>query len=706
MAIIGKIRRNSWILILSLSLALLAFVLMDLFSSQNRGGVGGASVGTINGQKVDYQEFNQMEEALYSGSQTDVFVRRNYLWNYFLNSTVSKQQAEKIGLTVPKNEMEELEFGTNLSPIITTRFADPNTGQVNREQLNAIKTQIESGQFTDPQARRYWHYQENEIMSSQLESKLSDLVAKGFYTPMWQAEDIFEEQNVRSDFEFVRIPYSTIPENEVSVSDSEIKSYIDKNKSKYERKEEERTADYISFEIVPTSADSAEIRGAIINLIPKFNEAKNDSLFLQANEGQLSNGYVTRDLMDPLFADQLFSASVGEVVGPIETATNVQMLKVMDRMPIPDSVDSRHILFNAQSQQDYQAAYNKADSVKNLIENGEISFGDAAREYSQGPSGPNGGELGYATPGQMVPAFNQFLFYTGKTGEMDIVATEFGVHLVEILNKKYSSGNDGILYGFVSKNFLPSTTTQDSVYRKAEDMVIDYRNIDDLRVALQDMPEVSLQKSSPITENGYSFAMFGSGSSSRDIVRWMYSKGVKSGDVSPEVYRFDDPVNYYTKNCVIVALDKIMPKGIPTVEELRADIEPILLNEKKGEKIIADYSQPDNSPLQNVADAYGEEVQVATQAGFTNDIINGLGEEPNIIAAVTSMEPNKPSKPLIGKAGVYVVEVTERTGGTTGVNLVPTQKNSVKQLVSQTQSALMKSLKDNAKVVDKRSTYY
>ena len=194
MALIGKIRDNSWILIGLVGLALAGFILMDMVSWSNRGGMGGQfTMGKVAGKTIDWNDFQRSEQILYQNAQGDPFGRRNSLWNFFVEEAIVSKEADALGLGVGKDELKDLQFGNNLSPIIQQRFGDPNTRQVDVKRLMEIKQAIEKNQLP-PQLREYWAEQEKEIIKDRLQSTLTALVSKSLYLPTWQANQINNEQ--------------------------------------------------------------------------------------------------------------------------------------------------------------------------------------------------------------------------------------------------------------------------------------------------------------------------------------------------------------------------------------------------------------------------------------------------------------------------------------------------------------------------------
>jgi len=168
MALISTIRKNSALIVVLIALGLLGFIIQDMMGGQNS--IFGSiqpSIGKINGQKVDLNEFNRTESILYAGSTGDIYARRSALWDYFVEKSLIDQEGKKLGLGVSKNELNDLQFGPEPSPIIMQRFMDQTTGQLNREQLNSLKQQITSNTMTAT-ARSYWAIQEQEIIKDRI----------------------------------------------------------------------------------------------------------------------------------------------------------------------------------------------------------------------------------------------------------------------------------------------------------------------------------------------------------------------------------------------------------------------------------------------------------------------------------------------------------------------------------------------------------
>ncbi|MEO6758693.1 MAG: SurA N-terminal domain-containing protein, partial [Saprospiraceae bacterium] len=346
MALIGTIRKNGWILIVLMTLALGGFILMEIISNAERNSVGDVNLlGKVNGTEIKRGEFDDYEKLVYANAKSNSFQVRGQMWDYFVERALVDQEAEALGLGVDGEELKDLEFGMRPSPIIADRFKNPD-GQVNRQQLASIKGAIEGGQFTDPLNRAYWATQEKEIVKERLQSKIVALVSKGMYTPGWQAEMAFHETNERLDFVYVRIPYEKVKDDEAKPTDADYAAYLKQNPHLYDQTEETRLVDYVSFDVQPTAEDTLANRESVAKLVEGLRTAPNDSIYIVTNNGILENTYKAKAALPPSMADTLLQRPIGSVVGPYLDGGAWTIAKILDRKVVPDSARARHILIS------------------------------------------------------------------------------------------------------------------------------------------------------------------------------------------------------------------------------------------------------------------------------------------------------------------------------------------------------------------------
>ncbi|MCB0689398.1 MAG: peptidylprolyl isomerase [Saprospiraceae bacterium] len=701
MALIGKIRKHSWLLIVLIGGALAGFVIMDMTSNRLTGGGQIPSLVEVDGEKVNWVEFQNAERILYTGSTTDVFSRRNYLYNYFVDRALVDHEAEENGLAVPREELMDLQFGNNLSPLIQQRFANPNTGMVDRTQLNAIKQNIDQGQMT-PQLREYWAHQEQEIITERLTAKLTNLVSKGLYTPTWLVESTNADQSVRTDFLYVQVPYEEVPENDIKVTDADLNSYLSAHQGEYTNPEEVRIIHYVSYDVIPTRKDTSDLHKQIDELITEFKMTQNDTQFVENNYGSMDPGYVKKEQVSPIVADSVFELPIGTVIGPYIEDNAYKAVKIRDRMMVPDSVHARHILRRAQTMEQYQAAQKTADSLITLLKAGE-SFDSLAANYTQDPSGSlNGGDLGNVGLGTFVKEFNDLVFFNAELNQPYTVITNFGVHVVEVLDRTYETKEEGAQLAYLNLPIVPSETTQDSLYDKVLEFVGEHRDLKDLESAVASMPGKSVQISTPFKQNDFTISALGSGQTSREIIRWAYEPSSEIGNVSPEVYIYQEPTLYYNNRYVVAGLASIDPKGPASLASVRPTIEGLVKNHKKAEILLKELQ---GAELQKVVQTYSVAIDTAKGVNFLTDFVAGLGEEPAVAAYARTAPLNQVSQPIEGVRGVYLIKPINRTEASPP-NVATLRKSYTSQLANQAKAGVIQSLRKNADIEDHRYTFY
>jgi peptidyl-prolyl cis-trans isomerase D len=305
------------------------------------------------------------------------------------------------------------------------------------------------------------------------------------------------------------------------------------------------------FNVVPTKEDTAIVREKITERLEPFRTTDNDSAFVENNYGQLEEIYYKKADLSAVIADTVFDLPLGTVYGPYVDGVDFKALKVVDKKVIPDSVRSRHILIQAKTADDVTKASAKIDSIKALIESGKERFDSLAMKISQDGSASKGGDLEWSGLGRMVKPFNDVLFYKAEPGKLYKVVTQFGVHLVEVTDRKFIKNDQGVKVAYLVEPIVPSEETQAAVYDDALEFSGQNRTIDAMRAAVEKNPELSVESATGLTANSYQFSNLGGGGTGRDIIRWAFAKETKVNTVAQEVYIFDEPTLFYNAHYVV-----------------------------------------------------------------------------------------------------------------------------------------------------------
>ncbi len=710
MAIIGTIRKNSWILVVGIGGALAAFIIMTMIQNGNKNRSNNQmNMGEVNGKKISRKEFERTYNVLYGNSQGDANGRRAYLWNYFVEEGIIFDQADKMGLGVSKDEMANLEFGPTPSRIIVQRFPSKNNPQaVDRTQLNNFKSIIEEHRIQEAIQNReispnfvpFWKHQRREITKDRLQTKMDNLVSKAMYVPTWMANMGFNEQNEFIDFTVTKVPFDEIDPSEISLTDADYQKYVDDHAATYYQEEETRVVDYVTFDIIPSSADSLKSKSVVEKLIPEFKSTESDSSFVLRYDGVIDEVYYKKSELSPVIADTLMTLPVGTVYGPYMEDGMYKIVKILDKKIIPDSVRARHILRQASTFQEYAQAKSTIDSLKNLIETGAATFDSLAVKFGTDATASKGGDLGYTAQGRMVKPFNDLIFYKAKKGELNTVATQFGLHLVEVTGQKFVTNTEGLKVAYISEPIVPSKETEDAVFDKASQFVAKNRNIENFRTAANEMG-LKISTSNPLKANDYQIDGLGSGPDARNIVRWAFQS--KLGEVSGTVYSFKDPGFLYDNKFVSAALALIQEKGVPNAMSIKDQIQTLVLNEKRGEKLATAMKGMD---MESIAAKYKVPIDTATHVSFSAPYVAQIGAgEYKVQGKAFTLGQDQTSEPIIGKSGVFVIKVIKKpTVATPSAAILPQIRQTIlKKDRSRVPGQLIKGLRKNSDIEDNRS---
>ncbi|MDQ2862261.1 MAG: peptidylprolyl isomerase, partial [Bacteroidota bacterium] len=194
-------------------------------------------------------------------------------------------------------------------------------------------TNKETGQYDIGQAQQWWAQtrktknedQRKSINSQVIEpmrlnslyTKYTSMIAASAYIPKWLAKQQEEEKNSFANISYVSIPYSVISDSTVKVTDSDIKSYVEKNKLKF-KQEAGRKVSYVTFDANASSKDSAATKASLEEMKPAFKSDSNASTFLARNSSSIAffDGYTPKTKMQVPFKDSIIALGDGDVFGP------------------------------------------------------------------------------------------------------------------------------------------------------------------------------------------------------------------------------------------------------------------------------------------------------------------------------------------------------------------------------------------------------
>lgn len=707
MAVIQTIRNKFGpIVVIIIGISLAVFILETALQSET--GLlrsGSDVVGVIDGEKIRFADLaRRIDENInnYKLQTNQANLDENTLnslreqtWNQLVNERVNHEEYRKLGLTVPVEELKQMFFSNDPVPEIRQAFTNPQTGVFDPVVVrNYYENLDQTGPNEQPGERRLrWVNFEKAQKEQRLSNKYTALIKGAVYIPSWMAEQDYVERNRSARVQFVVLPYHTIADTAITITDGELEAYLKANQARF-KQEESRNLEYVLFTVNPSAADTAAAVRYIDEVYQKLlpNPMDTDLIKLYADKGLDPMYYSSDEVESETVSDTLFQVKVGTMLGPYFEESAYKIAVLRDRRPVPDSVRSRHILVRLAPGDDSTAARRKIDSIAMLARNGE-PFDSLAKRFSDDEGTRNkGGDVGMVGQGQLVKNYNRFLFFEGSVGAMKVVRSEFGYHLIRI--DEIKNVQPKVQVAFISRAVEPSGETDKAIYEQAQRFAAENQTPEafDRVVA-----EQRLQKfTAPVVmKNTYNLPALPQG---RQLVQWAFS--AKVGEVS-EPFAID---NHY----VVALLRGTKSQGTPALSEVRPQVEHAVRKEKKGALLAAQLQEALalNATLEGVAARVNQPIKKADNVLFANAYAENLGYEPKVVGVISALKPGSLSKPILGEQGVFVVKVEEVSEPPAIADYSQFKQQLLSSLQPRLQYQVTETLKKMARVEDNRVRFF
>ena len=668
MAILGKIRERSLFLIIVIALALFSFVIGDVFT-RGSFGADNNSVGEINGENISREEFATLveQQRARTGNRGSQLQSVNAAWDNLIREKVYKTQLEKSGIIVGEKDVWD--------EIIKQPFVQSNPqfkneiGLFDEEKFKEYIATLQDAATEDEQGKANWlgwlNYERN-IKSNLQISTYNNLITAGLGVTLKDGEHYYFDNNTKLDLEYVHIPYSYISDSLVTVTDDDIKRYIKSHPEDY-KTEASRDISFVKFDIKATPEDEQIIKTNLAKLINNREEyvsaAKSNVEFKgllttdnieeffseNSSDTPIDEAFYTKSKLNKVLADSLFNSTIGEVYGPYKDGEYFKISKLVKTIQLPDSVKARHILIpfvGAQSAdpsiaQTEEEAKKTADSLLTVLKKNKSKFESFVTSYSSDKGSiDKGGKYDWYNYGQMVPEFRDFTFEK-NIGDIDIVKTVFGFHIIEIEGQKNKQKNVSI--ATFSRKIEASEETENDVFQKAETFASELSTGKDL-IELVKENKLIVQ---PVLNLKVMDEKVSNLGDQRQIVTWSFEKTTKENDIK----RFD-----LEKGYAIIKLTKKRKKGL-SVGTSKFKIRNILLNEKKANQ-IKEQIKGDN--LQEIAKAFNKTVNSSKAVSLGSPALPNIGRSLELVSTLTYLDENKTYAGIEGHNGVFVIKILKK----------------------------------------------
>ena len=700
MAILGKIREKSIVLILVIGLALFAFVISGVFDGA--GTISQEPVAIVGDEEITIEQFSRRVDAVERNTGMSNVQAANTVWNQIVTEYSFNQLQEELGLEVGRSHVEN--FIAN-SPGFRQDSRFQNA--LGEFDIVAFTDFINDSKRNNPAVYSQWQLQEESIRSTISRQLYNTMIQAGIYHTSFDGKTEHKLENDKISISFVKVPYSSIPDSLVTISDRDIKKYINANAEEYEV-EESRSIQYVVFDETASVEDNLEIENGLKKLLepqvifnevsqseetlPSFSQTDNVKEFIaEYSETPYDETYKTRAQLGT-YANTLFDLKEGEVFGPYKDGNQFKLSRMMD-FDRGGSVKARHILIAYEGSQSASSdvtrtkneARKEAYRVLRLVRANGSDFAELARTYSDGPSKNRGGDLGFFRRGDMVEAFNDYVF-SKPTGSIGVVETDFGYHVIEIQEKE-----DVVLIASVVKKIVPSESTSNEVFRLATEFEIeskkngfstaseslgyDLRNGSNLKLMDESIPGLGVQ---------------------RTIVKWSFEEETSVSDIK----RFDLLGGGY----VVAELIEKSSAGTSSVEDARNTVESKLMQDKKYDLLRSKYSS--DVSLATIAEDYGQSILTSSAINAAAGSIAGAGTEPFVVGSGFSLEMNQTSALIQGKQGIFMLEVDLFEESTALLSYDGYSSSLNESVLNRLRPLIDEVIRDHFEVVDNRFDYF
>jgi len=627
----------------------------------------------------------------------------NQVWDRELRNKILGQQFEDLGIDIEKDQI--------INFLKFTPYAQnpefQNENGVFDEYI--FREAVLDWSVNDPTQYAFWLQTEEAIIEQAKAQTYFNLIKAGVGATLKEGELDYKLANDKVDIQYVRVPYTSIPDSTIVVTKKEIADYINAHEDEYTQ-EASRDIQFVYFNEKPSLSDETAVKDEITKLLNdgiRYNEdtEENDSIlgfrntkdvaeFLDLNSDiKFDTIYkAKRNITPTILADTLMTLDINEIYGPYRDGDYFKVFRMMGKKP-NGSAKASHILVTyagaERANPDITRTKEEAEKIARelLIEarKADAVFTELARENSDGPSAPRGGDLGYFTEGEMTAKFNDFVF-GNPVEHIGLVETDFGFHIVRVDDKQ-----DIVQIATLAREVEASEETINSLFTEATKFEMGAIDGDQQFTDLAKESEYLVRPVNKIKALDENLPGL---SSQRNIVQWAFNSDTEIGDIK----RFNINDGY-----AIVQVTRKYKKGLMSTEEASARVLPILRKKRKATQIM---SLNNSKSMQTLASENNVTQSSASAITMKSPTIPGAGREPLVIGTAFSLNEGETSQLIEGETGVFMISVTKKEAAAKLDNY-STYANTLKtSTASKVNIAVYNALKEASKIEDNRATFY
>lgn len=648
MATLQKIRSKGPLLVIVIGVALFAFIAGDAWRvfqpHQNN-----QNAGIINGEKLSAQEFQSMVEEetsvlelLYNRQlrDNDLAQLRDQIWQSYLSYKLIKEQADKLGLTVTDEEIANL-INEGTSPLLNqTPFVNPQTRMFDKTIMEAIVSQAPRAE-----AALIMSSTEKQLKQALLANKYYALIQKSIIANPIATENSYNERMNESDVVLAMLPYSTIADSTITISDSEIKALYNKKKEQYKNDVETRDIQYIDYVVLPSEADRKQTLDEVTEATLELKNITDNYASVIRTTGSTVS-YVdipaTKNGFPSDIAMRLDSVKVGEVYGPYYNSSDdsYNAFKLISKQLAPDSIEFRQIQVISNT---LEATKTLADSITTALKGG-ANFAELAKKYNN-TNGETQWIVSNQYEGQTIDPNYAKLFNalnTMSNNEVRNIDLGQGNIILQVTNRKGMTNK--YKAAIIKRPIEFSNETYNTAYNKISQFLAANNNYDDFVKNAEDNG-FNLRNYSQFRSDAH---LINGVAGTTEALRWIFNANVK--DVS-QLYDCGNG-----DHLMIIALSHINKKGYKPISEVQNLLRAELLREKKAEQLKASFTNVNS--FETVKQIKDIETDSITHISFAAPAFVSItrSNEPALSGLAEQVEIDQLSAPIKGNGGVFIFQ--------------------------------------------------
>lgn len=663
MATLQNIRSKGPLLVIVIGLALFAFIAGDAWKvlqphqSQDVGEVDGESISAQEYQALveeytDVVKFSSGVNAL-SDEQTNQI--KDEVWRSYVNNKLIENEAEKLGITVSKAEIQAI-IDAGVHPLLQqTPFRNPQNGAFDKDMLKKFlvdyskmnRAQMPSQYIEYYESMyRFWSFIEKTLVQTRLQEKYQSLIAKSLSSNSIEAEEVFKGRTSQTDLLLAAIPYSSVEDSLIVIKESDLRAAYDKKKEQFKQFVETRNIKFIDVQVTASAEDKAAIQKEMEEYTAQLGESQTDySNFIRTTGSEYSyvDLFYTSRALPTDVAARLDSVSVGGVYGPYYNVADntLNSFKKLAVASLPDSIEYRQIQVTAED-----AAKTKllADSIYNAIKGG-ADFASVARKYGQ--TGETTWISSANYEGAQLDGDNlKYVSTVTSLSKNELANLALGQANVILQVTDRKSVKDKYKVAVIKRQVEFSKETYSKAYNDFSQFIATNNTLEKMVANAEDAGYRLLDRNDLYSsEHG-----IGSIKGTKEALRWAF--GAKVGEVSG-LYECGE-----SDHLLVVAVSGITPKGYRSLAQVQDLLRAEIMRDKKAEKIMADMKASNLTTFEqykNLTDAVSDSVKHVTFSAPA--YIPALRSSEPLVGAYASVaKENELSAPIKGNGGVFVLQ--------------------------------------------------